>query len=196
MLPTRRAVLAGFLAVPALSAALPALAAGKAAAERAATPACHDGDAPTIAQTEGPYFSPGAPLKRDFSADSPRGERITLAGLVLTTACRPVPRALIELWHADERGDYDNAGFRLRGHQFADDEGRWWFDTIIPGLYTGRTRHYHLKVQRRGGRVLTTQLYFPGEAGNASDGIFDERLLLEIRRTADGKFGRFDFVVG
>ena len=63
------------------------------------------------------------------------------------------------------------------------------------GLYPGRTRHYHLKVQRPGGDVLTTQLYFPGEPENDRDRIFDSALLLDIAVAGDGKFGRYDFVV-
>ncbi len=106
------------------------------------------------------------------------GTAITIAGYVLTRDCKPVSKALIELWHCDDHGEYDNAGYRLRGHQFSDDQGRWWFETILPGVYPGRTRHFHVKVQRPGGPVLTTQLYFPGEAGNDSDGIFDPSLLL------------------
>ncbi len=35
-------------------------------------------------------------------------------------------RALVELWHSDENVNYDNGGYRLRGHQFTDAEGRWW----------------------------------------------------------------------
>jgi protocatechuate 3,4-dioxygenase beta subunit len=108
---------------------------------------------------------------------------------------RPIAGALIELWHADERGIYDNSGYRLRGHQFADAEGRWWFDTIVPGLYPGRTRHFHLKVQRPGAEVLTTQLYFPGEPGNSEDRIFNEALLLDMTAGSGGKFGRYNFIV-
>jgi protocatechuate 3,4-dioxygenase beta subunit len=51
------------------------------------------------------------------------------------------------LWHADERGEYDNGGFRYRGHLFTDAQGRYHFRTILPALYPGRTRHYHVKVQ-------------------------------------------------
>lgn len=159
------------------------------------TPDCGENAQATITQTEGPYFKPNSPLKRDLASDSPHGQRITIAGFVLDPACRPVPRTLIQLWHADETGSYDNDGFKLRGHQLTDDSGRWWFATIVPGLYPGRTRHYHLKVQRPGGRVLTTQLYFPGELENRKDGIFNEKLQMWIRETANGKFGRYDFVL-
>ena len=78
-------------------------------------------------------------------------------------SCRPVERALVDLWHADERGEYDTAGYRYRGHLFTDREGRYRFRTILPALYPGRTRHYHVKVQVPERPVLTTELYFPDE---------------------------------
>jgi protocatechuate 3,4-dioxygenase beta subunit len=191
-MPTRRSFLASFVAAPFVAPTV-----GKTAAppQLAPTPACADDDDPTPSQTEGPYFTPSSPEKRDFAADAPGGERITIAGYVLSADCRPVAGALMELWHADETGNYDNEGYRLRGHQFTDADGRWWFDTIVPGLYVGRTRHYHVKVQRPGSGILTTQLYFPGELANDQDRIFDPLLLLDITSSSDGKFGRFDFVI-
>lgn len=159
------------------------------------TPSCADADDVTIAQTEGPYFSPNSPQRQDLSGDSTRGERLVIGGLVLDTRCTPIPQALIELWHADAEGAYDNAGFRFRGHALSDEQGRWWFSTITPGLYPGRTRHFHLKAQRPGGAVLTTQLYFPGEAQNARDSIFDGRLLLRLERFEGEQYGLYDFVL-
>jgi protocatechuate 3,4-dioxygenase beta subunit len=189
---TRRSFLSGLLALPAL---VPVVARAQGVpGELALTPACGEAE-PTIAQTEGPYFTPDTPLKRDFRADAPEGTAITIAGYVLTPGCQPVPGALIELWHCDDGRVYDNDGFRLRGHQFSDDQGRWWFETIVPGIYTGRTRHFHVKVQRPDGPVLTTQLYVPGEPGNDRDRIFDAALLLDIKAAPDGGYGRYDFVV-
>jgi protocatechuate 3,4-dioxygenase beta subunit len=159
------------------------------------TPACHDGDAPTVKQTEGPFFKPRSPQRFDLRADGIKGEPIELAGFVLTRGCRPVARALVDIWHADDEGNYDNSGFRLRGHQYADADGRYRFLTIVPASYEGRTRHYHLKVQPPGGRLLTTQLYFPGEAKNRSDGLFRRELLMKIAKAGDGLGGRFDFVL-
>src|SRR5690606_20374167 len=127
--------------------------------------------------------------------DAPRGEPFTIAGYVVDNRCRPAPQSLIEIWHADENGDYDREGFRLRGHQFTDEQGRWWFNAVMPALYPGRTRHLHFRVQRPGGAVLTTQLFFPGEPGNLRDRLFDEALLITIIDAGDGRFGRFDFVV-
>jgi protocatechuate 3,4-dioxygenase beta subunit len=83
----------------------------------------------------------------------------------------------------------------FRGHQFTDADGRFQLETIMPGLYPGRTRHFHVKVQGPETTLLTTQLYFPGEPGNASDGIYDERLLIETAETAEGLSGIFDFVL-
>ncbi len=193
-MPTRRHFLSAFVAAPMM---LPTLGhAAELPQQLSLTPDCGDDDDPTPSQTEGPYFTPQSPEKRDFAADAPSGETITIAGYVLSIDCQPLAKALVELWHADETGAYDNSGFRLRGHQFTDSEGRWWFDTIVPGLYPGRTRHFHLKVQRPGAEVLTTQLYFPGEPDNERDRIFNAALLLDITVTNDGRFGRYDFVVG
>jgi protocatechuate 3,4-dioxygenase beta subunit len=159
------------------------------------TPSCGSESAPTISQTEGPYYTPHTPAKRNFRADAP-GEAITLTGFVVDRRCQPVANALLDLWHADARGAYDNNGYRLRGHQFTDARGRYVFETIVPGLYPGRTRHFHVKIAVPGQRVLTTQLYFPGDAhANRNDGIFDSRLLMRIDNASDGKIGRYDFVV-
>jgi protocatechuate 3,4-dioxygenase beta subunit len=192
----RRALLAGFLTMSGMP-----FAGGKPAWAQsnpsvlALTPDCSDHPQGTRSSEEGPYFKPKTPLRNDLAADAPAGERITVAGLVMDPSCRPVPRALIEIWHADDRGAYDAAGYRLRGHQLSDEAGRWWFTTIVPALYPGRTRHFHFKVQRPGRSVLTTQLFFPGEPQNARDSLFNDRLLLQISQAEDGKFGRFDFIV-
>jgi protocatechuate 3,4-dioxygenase beta subunit len=194
MLPTRRTVLAVFLSAPALPLGTTANSEAQ-TPQRDLTPACADQGELTAASVEGPFFKPEAPMRHDLSADAPNGEKITIIGFVLDVHCRPVSQALVQLWHADEAGRYDNTGYRLRGHHYTDDSGRWWFTTIVPALYPGRTRHYHLKIQRPAGAVLTTQLYFPGEPRNARDPLFDKRLLLQVTDAADGKFGRFDFIV-
>ena len=107
-----------------------------------------------------------------------------------------VERALVDFWQCDNAGNYDNVGYRLRGHQFTDASGRYRLETIVPGLYPGRTRHIHVKVQAPNRPVLTTQLYFPDEAGNRSDGIFNAELVIDGYRDASGgKSGAFNFVV-
>lgn len=191
--PTRRAVLgAGAIAAGSLFGISPAAAEGP----LPPTPACHDGDEPTSAQTEGPYFKPSSPERIELFEEGMAGQPIELIGLVLTRACKPVAGALLDFWQADAKGEYDNSGFRLRGHQFTDAEGRYRLRSVVPGVYPGRTRHIHVKVQPRDGRVLTTQLYFPGEAKNRSDGLFRKSLLVRTAKNAGWIAGRFDFVVG
>jgi protocatechuate 3,4-dioxygenase beta subunit len=158
------------------------------------TPACGAPAVRTKPQTEGPYFTPSSPEKRDLRGDGP-GTALVLSGFVLTQRCEPLARALVDLWHADDAGDYDNTGFRFRGHQFSDAQGRYQFITRMPGLYPGRTRHFHVKLRAGSRPVLTTQLYFPGEARNARDGIYDRALLMRLSDAEGGKLGRFDFVV-
>ena len=145
------------------------------AQELAPTPACDDGHEPTVRQTEGPFFKPRSPERIDLRADlreSAMVRPVEFTGVVMTRRCRPVDRALVDLWHADDKGDYDNTGFRCRGHQWTDADGRFRFSTILPAVYTGRTRHYHVKVQAAGGRVLTTQLYFPDEPATGGTACF------------------------
>ena len=157
------------------------------------TPACGGPATPT--QTEGPYFKPSSPERGSLLEPEMRGRRLVVAGVVRGTDCKPVPRALLDFWQADAGGRYDNTGFRLRGHQLTDAEGRYRLETVLPGVYPGRTRHIHVKVQAPSGRPLTTQMYFPGEAGNTRDGLFDPALLVALADNADGATARFDFVL-
>jgi protocatechuate 3,4-dioxygenase beta subunit len=159
------------------------------------TPACHDGDEATLQQTEGPFFKPSSPERVELLEAGMTGQPIELVGFVLSRSCKPHAGALLDFWQADDKGRYDNSGFRLRGHQFADADGRFRLRSIVPGIYTGRTRHIHVKVQPSGGRVLTTQLYFPGEPQNRSDGLFRQELLVRTAKNAGRLAGRFDFVV-
>jgi protocatechuate 3,4-dioxygenase beta subunit len=191
--PTRRIVLgAGVLAAGSLLMIDGSLA----QAPLAATPACHDGDDTTVSQTEGPYFKPSSPERTELFEEGMAGQPIELVGFVLSRDCKPVARALLDFWQADDEGRYDNSGFRLRGHQFTDADGRYRLRSVVPGLYPGRTRHIHVKVQPQDGRVLTTQLYFPGEQKNRSDGLFRKELLVRTAKNVGWLAGRFDFVVG
>ncbi|MFI8827012.1 carbohydrate-binding protein [Streptomyces sp. NPDC053431] len=193
-----RAALAAGMAAPAVLIGVPALArtldAGTVALPL--TPACDDGDDPTPAQTEGPYFKPNSPLRTSLAEPGTPGVRLTVSGYVFGRACRPVAGALLDFWQADTNGAYDNTGFRFRGHQFSGADGSFVLSTIVPGLYPGRTRHLHVKVQAPGRPVLTTQLYFPGEPRNNTDSIFDARLLMSVRDVGGGaKEAAFDFVL-
>ncbi len=160
------------------------------------TPACgDDDDDPTPAQAEGPFFTRNSPQRTSLLESGITGTRLVLTGYVLTTDCKPVAGALLDFWQCDGAGVYDNAGYRLRGHQFADQAGRYQLETIVPGLYPGRTRHIHVKAQAPNRPVLTTQLYFPNEPRNANDGIFRRELVIALQPDAGGMAGTFNFVL-
>jgi protocatechuate 3,4-dioxygenase beta subunit len=163
--------------------------------ETAVTPACHDGDEPTLREGDGPFFKPRSPERADLIEPGMAGRPIVLAGFVLDRACKPFAHALVDLWQADDTGAYDTAGFRLRGHQFTDAEGHYRFRTIVPAVYTGRTRHFHVKVQPAGAPLLTTQLYFPDEPMNRRDGLFRKELVMRTAQAGPDMDARFDFVV-
>jgi len=159
------------------------------------TPACGEKPERTLSQTAGPFYNPDSPRRSSLVEAGSRAERLTLTGLVLSPQCKPIANALLDFWHCDETGEYDNKGFRYRGHVFADAQGLFSLQTIVPGEYPGRTRHIHVKVRSPGGRVLTTQLYFPDEPGNRADGIYRPELTMQVARTGAQRGARFDFVV-
>jgi protocatechuate 3,4-dioxygenase beta subunit len=123
------------------------------------------------------------------------GTVVVLNGRVLNTNCQPVAGALLDWWQADDAGEYDNRGFQLRGHQYTDKRGNFQLETVVPGLYPGRTRHLHVKVQAPGQHVLTTQLFFPSEPRNERDRIFNPALLMDVRRKGDKELASYTFVV-
>lgn len=167
-----------------------ALRAAPAAAQcTASTPA-------TPSETEGPFYKSGSPERPSLLEDEMGATKLVVTGTVRSRGdCAPVPRAWLDFWQADDRGRYDNAGYRLRGHQYADGAGRYRLQTIVPGLYPGRTRHIHVKVRAAGGPTLTTQIYFPSEPRNQSDGLFNPALLADVQDGAGGKVATFNFVI-
>ena len=159
------------------------------------TPACGEKPERTPSQTAGPFYTPDSPRRSSLVEPGSKAERLVLTGLVLSPQCKPMANALLDFWHCDETGEYDNRGFRYRGHVFADAQGLFSLETIVPGEYPGRTRHIHVKVRPPGGRVLTTQLYFPDEPGNRTDGIYRRELTMRVARNGAHRSARFDFVV-
>jgi len=158
-------------------------------------PQCTAALALTPAVTEGPFYKANTPEKISLVEPGMPGTKIVVTGYVLTRDCKPIARAMLDFWQADDKGDYDNAGYRLRGHIFSDASGRYSIETILPGLYPGRTRHVHVKVSAPNASPLTTQLYFPNEARNQSDSIFDRALLVTMQDAPSGKIAAFNFVL-
>jgi protocatechuate 3,4-dioxygenase beta subunit len=123
------------------------------------------------------------------------GTRVTLSGYVLDPNCQPVENAWLDFWQADAQGQYDNAGYVLRGHQFTDASGRYTLETILPGEYPGRTPHIHVKVKAPDGPELITQLFFPGEPANRTDQIYSDKLLVVMEEREHELVATYHFVV-
>jgi protocatechuate 3,4-dioxygenase beta subunit len=163
----------------------------------AAPPTC---SGPTATNIEGPFYKAGAPHRAVLVSAEDRGERLVIAGSVLTTDCEPVANAELDVWHADAAGGYDNDGFHLRGKLVTDDRGRYELRTIVPGRYlngdTYRPSHVHIKLRAAGHRTLTTQLYFAGDPYNDGDPFIVESLIMPTRKVGQVRRASFDFVLG
>jgi catechol 1,2-dioxygenase len=124
---------------------------------------------PTTRDAEGPFYAAGAPERTLLAELDEPGVRLFVEGRLLGPDCRtPLAGYVLDVWQADESGAYHAAGHRLRGKVVADGEGRYRFETILPGRYGDaagiRPAHLHAKVLTpMGHALLTTQLYFAGD---------------------------------
>lgn len=148
---------------------------------------------------EGPYYKPDAPIRSVLRQQGMAGTPLTLSGLVLDRRGRPLKGALLDFWQADNAGEYDNAGFRLRGRLYTNDDGRYTVRTIKP-LYYGdpddkRPAHIHVKASSGKSPVLTTQLYFKGDPWISNDPAVRPSLIMSPRTGSDGLTVKFDFVI-
>ncbi len=149
-------------------------------------PACDTGTTP--ADQEGPYYKPGSPERSSLIEDGMQGKKLILAGFVVSKDCFPIPKAWLDFWQADANGNYDNEGYTLRGHQYADNKGRYYLETVLPGKYPERPiEHIHVKVQAPGGEILTTQLYFPTQPV--------EYLTVQLEDKGDYYLGIYNFIL-
>ncbi len=162
----------------------------------------------TTELTEGPFYIDADTLRRDIREDR-KGVPFRLELRIREAdSCRPIPTAAVDVWHSDARGAYSAGPDRfLRGTQVSDRDGRVEFLTVYPGWYPGRTPHIHVKVHLDRKTVLTTQLFFDDrlservyrdrryargggqQVDNASDGIFDQSLVLSTQRRSGALVG-------
>jgi len=142
----------------------------------------------TPSNQEGPYFKEGSPETTNLFADGTQGTPLILAGQVLNEDCLPIPGVKLDFWQTDAKGEYENTGYSFRGHQFTDNKGRYYLETVLPGLYDSRPiEHIHVKVTSPSGEVLTTQLYFPDQPV--------DRLTVKLEDHGSYQLGIFNFVV-
>jgi protocatechuate 3,4-dioxygenase beta subunit len=150
----------------------------------------------TPAVDEGPYYKTGSPERANLVEAGLPGTKLVVTGRVLDDQGRPIPGAWLDFWQADGKGAYDNAGFTLRGHQYADREGRYRLETVRPYEYQVRAAHIHVKVSAgQGAPVFTTQLFFPDERLNPTDPLFEPGTVMNVAAMKDGQTATFDFVI-
>jgi len=160
---------------------------------------------------QGPFYTANAPsIQNDMLANSNEvGTRLILSGQVLNLACSEViPNTEIDIWHANDAGEYDNSGYNLRGKATSNSQGFYVFETIKPGLYlngsTYRPSHFHFKITPPDFPTLITQLYFAGDPNISSDaaasitsGTFDasNRIIPLTANTNGDLEGTWDIVI-
>ncbi len=125
---------------------------------------------------EGPFYTQNPPLLTNgqLAGSNEPGTRMIISGSVHTLDCSQViPNTTIDIWHANDAGQYDNSGYNLRGVVKSNSQGFYMFETIKPGKYLNgnqyRPSHIHFKISPPGFPTLTTQLYFQGDSSIPSD---------------------------
>ena len=125
----------------------------------------------TASNIEGPFYITDAPDRSDFRLWGDEGVTVSLSGRVVSGDCSMgLEGAIIEFWHADPSGNYDNTSLemRYRGAIQVTSTGAYTLETLLPGRYLNGTQyrphHIHVKVwDADGNERLTTQLYFEGD---------------------------------
>lgn len=150
----------------------------------------------TQRDAEGPYYKAGAPLKTVIETE---GEVLTITGTIFqsTDCTTPVSNAIIDIWHCDSSGQYDNSGFKCRGLVKSDINGKYSFKTIFPPAYGSRPRHIHFKIRATGFKELTSQIYFKGDPNLQNDFArnAEPSRVLDINKIKGEQRGQFDIYI-
>lgn len=176
-------------------------------------------------QTEGPFYPDHLPLDTDNDllvindAITPAvGEVTHLSGRILDASGNPLRNALVEIWQVDHHGAYLHSGsgnreqadgnFQGFGRFLTGSTGEYYFRTVKPVPYPGRTPHIHFAVKKQGQETFTTQCYVKDHEGNGRDFILNripagavrDSVLVDFAAIPDSRIGelaaRFDIVLG
>jgi protocatechuate 3,4-dioxygenase beta subunit len=179
----------------------------------------------TPAQTEGPFYPDKLPLDTDNDLliindkiTPAVGEVTHLTGKLLDSTGSPIRGAVVEIWQCDSGGAYlhtrtgnrdkRDGNFQGFGRFLTGSTGEYYFRTIKPVPYPGRTPHIHVKVKKDGKELLTTQIYVKDHPGNEKDGIWRslrdpkarDSVTVEFAKLKESKAGelgaRCDLVLG
>lgn len=159
---------------------------------------------------QGPFYLGNAPVisNNQLATQNEPGIRLILSGIIQTLDCSAViPNTLLDIWHANDAGAYDTAGYILRGMTYSNAQGYYLFETILPGKYLNgpsyRPRHIHFKITPPGFPTIITQLYFQGDtdipadaAASITSGTYDARNRIIPISLNQGKYeGTWDIAV-
>ena len=179
----------------------------------------------TPSQTEGPFYPDHLPVDTDNDLivindqSTPAvGEITHLSGKILDARGEPLRNVLVEIWQADNNGAYlhtktGNAerrdkNFQGFGRFMTGSSGEYYFRTIKPVPYPGRTPHIHFAIKMKGHEKWTTQCYIKGHPGNPKDGIYSsikdpkarEAVTIDFASIKSSRVGElaahFDIVMG
>ncbi len=115
---------------------------------------------PTPTATAGPFYKQGAPFRNFLREQSQKGIPLAVFGQIVDISGKPVTDAVVEVWHTNPAGDYDLDGYKYRASIRVNNEGRYDFETFLPGNYGGRAQHIHYRITAPKNRKLITQLFF------------------------------------
>ena len=179
----------------------------------------------TPKQTEGPFYPDHLPLDTDNDLlivndgiSSAIGEVTHLSGRLLDASGNPIRNAVVEIWQVDGKGVYLHSGsngatgrdanFQGFGRFLTSSTGGYYFRTIKPVAYPGRTPHIHFAVKMKGREKWTTQCYVKGEPQNNKDGVLQgikddkarESVIVDFAALEGSKIGelaaKFDIIMG
>lgn len=179
----------------------------------------------TPRQTEGPFYPNKLPLDTDNdlivindNLTSAIGEITHLTGRVLDAKGKPIRNAQVEIWQVDGNGRYlhtadakkggSDKNFQGFGRFTTASTGEYYFRTVKPVPYPGRTPHIHVAVKLKGKKELVTQCYIKGNAQNKKDGPLNSikdvkarnSLIVDFAKMENSKIGElkanFDIVMG
>ena len=162
----------------------------------------------TSSDIEGPYWSQNHPNRTILASLDEPGTRIFISGSVKYNDCEtPIPNTQVDVWHANDEGCYtifqecesgnsEQDPFNLRGIMETDENGNYAFESILPGYYSGRPRHFHYKATTPSGLEHITQCYFQTDP-NIDDQWEDSHpgLVIPLTETEEGFIGSFDIVL-
>ncbi len=156
----------------------------------------------------GPYWDNNHPNRTVLANIEEPGTRIFISGTVAANDCEtPIQNAMVDVWHANDNGCYtifmecdtgntDDDPLNLRGKMFTNENGEYAFESILPGHYASRPKHFHYKITTPIGTELITQCYFEGDTQiNGQWEDEHEGLIIPLEESEHNLYGVFDIVM-